>query len=567
MTEVSPRFGTKRFREILWMAVRAKPLRAASAIYWLLTRRRVRGWSQLMIAASDAAYNYLRWTKSGEVRAFARFREANADRAPIELVPVILADRDSTDEHGAQSFRSLRAALGGEVRIYSTSMGVEKSHLVPQESCESLGELASYLLGRGHTGWLLPILAGDVISPATPDIAQRAAVAATGNTMIYWDEDTVSGQVRRDPWIKPDWDEFLFGELGGLAGSCAVSLSALQALETAVARGLTEREAIDRVLFRLAGDSRTPPAHVPLILTHRAPQNALRPNNSITNRPSIHLEDELPSVSVIVPTRDRADLLASCLKGLERIRYPGHLELIVVDNGSVDPAALAVLDQIKTDPRARVIPDPGPFNFSLLNNRAAAVARNEYLCFLNNDVEATDGDWLSHLVTHALRDGVGAVGAMLLYPSGRIQHAGVVVGLGGAAGHVQRGIEPSERRFWTWHALTREVSAVTAAVMVIRKSTFVDIGGFDSETFPVAFNDVDLCLRLRRAGYRNLYVASVRMIHRESESRGDDRAKKNAARYSRELCALQERWNTKEAVDPHFSTLFSKLVEPCVLQP
>ena len=132
---------------------------------------------------------------------------------------------------------------------------------------------------------------------------------------------------------------------------------------------------------------------------------------------------------------------------------------------------------------------------------------------------------------------------------------------------MQKGVMPEERRFWTWHRVTREVSAVTAAVMVIRKSKFFEVGGFDAESFPVAFNDVDLCLRLKKAGYRNLYVAEARLIHRESESRGDDRNRKNVERYSRELSVLQGRWKTIDIVDPHFSTLFSRSVERCVLIP
>jgi O-antigen biosynthesis protein len=201
-----------------------------------------------------------------------------------------------------------------------------------------------------------------------------------------------------------------------------------------------------------------------------------------------------------------------------------------------------------------------------LNNLGARAADGELLCLLNNDVEPLDGEWLKTLVRYALEEEVGAVGAQLVYPSGRIQHAGVAVGLGGAAGHVQKGVDPDEPRFWTWQAVTREVSALTAAVLVLRKSRYEEVGGFD-EGFAVAFNDIDFCLRLKQRGLRNIYVADVRLLHRESESRGKDRTPERARRFAGELARLQERWGTEEYRDPHFSPLFSALVERCVLNP
>jgi GT2 family glycosyltransferase len=307
------------------------------------------------------------------------------------------------------------------------------------------------------------------------------------------------------------------------------------------------------------------PAHISLILTHRATRNA----TSEERKPALSPPSPAtwPSVSVLVPTRDRADLLANCLRGLETTSFPGAIELVLIDNGSIQPAALRIIERIEVCGRAKVVRDPGEFNFSRLNNAAAAHATGEFLCFLNNDVEPLDPDWLTKMVSHAVDERIGAVGALLLYPSGRIQHAGVAIGLGGAAGHVQKGIDPADRRFWTWHRVTREVSAVTAAAMVVRKSMFLDLGGFDEDAFPIAFNDVDLCLRLKRAGLRNLFVAEARLLHRESESRGEDRSPKDARRFASELKALQERWQTEGFVDPHYSPLFSSVVERCVLVP
>jgi GT2 family glycosyltransferase len=267
----------------------------------------------------------------------------------------------------------------------------------------------------------------------------------------------------------------------------------------------------------------------------------------------------------MIPTRDRADLLGTCLSALERLTYPGETELLIIDNGTIDPEALALIEDAKQAPAVRLIRDGGGFNFSRLNNMGATAATGEFLCLLNNDVEAVDGEWLTHLVRQAARPGIGAVGALLLYPTGKIQHAGVAIGIGGAAGHVQKGVHPATQKFRTWHAVTREVSAVTAAAMVVRKNVFIEAGGFDEDAFAVAFNDVDLCLRLKRKGYRNLFVAEAKLIHHESESRGDDRLKRNAPRFAAELTHLQARWATQNASDPHFSPLFSRQVEQCVL--
>jgi len=406
----------------------------------------------------------------------------------------------------------------------------------------------------------LPLRAGDRLSPALGDVLARS-IGAEDDQLIYWDEDRLEAGVRCDPWVKPDWDPLMFGTVGGLLGASVVSLGAVASR----AAGSTldepvEPGAIERLLFDIA--QAKPPKHVPLILSHRAEGPSAK--EAEAGMPLV--TGSWPSVSIIIPSRDRPELLASCLNGIDQTDYPGRIQVIVVDNGSSDPEALELLESVAEDPRALVLRDDAPFNFPRLNNLAASVATGEMLCLLNNDVEPLDRDWLAELVSYAIQNGVGAVGAQLVYPSGRIQHAGVAVGLGGAAGHVQKGVDPEEKRFWTWHAVTREVSALTAAVLVVKKKDYVGAGGFD-EDFAVAFNDVDFCLRLKERGLRNIYVADVRLLHRESESRGKDHLPAQARRFASELARLQERWGTEDYSDPHFSPLFSRLVERCVLAP
>ena len=261
-----------------------------------------------------------------------------------------------------------------------------------------------------------------------------------------------------------------------------------------------------------------------------------------------------PTVSVIVPTRDRADLLAPCLKGLlEGTDYP-ELEVVVADNDSSEPETAALFAAHAGDPRLRVAPMPGPFNFSRINNDAVALARGSVLVFLNNDIEVLEPGWLHALVREAVRPEIGAVGAKLLYPGGLVQHAGVVLGLiGGPAGHAFHLFKDGHPGYLHMLETTRRVSAVTAACLAVTREKFEAMGGFDAEAFPVALNDVDLCLRLDRAGYRNLYVPAARLLHKESASRPNDMRPDQRARYERELAAFSARWADRLARDPWYN--------------
>ncbi|HEY0649274.1 glycosyltransferase family 2 protein [Phenylobacterium sp.] len=265
-----------------------------------------------------------------------------------------------------------------------------------------------------------------------------------------------------------------------------------------------------------------------------------------------------PRVSVIVPTRDRADLLARCAEGVLSGTDYGPLELIVVDNGSVEPQTAALFEQLRTDPRVRVLPAPGPFNYSALNNLAAAEATGEVLVLLNNDIEVTDAGWLSALVAQAVRPNVGAAGARLLFPDGRVQHAGVVVGVGGAAGHLGYG-QPGDTGGYYKHLKTaRNVTAVTAACLAIRKAVWDEVGGLDADRLAVAFNDVDLCLKLRARGYDVVWTPHAELVHHESATRGDDRSPAEQARFDAELAALRDRWGKALDDDPFYSPLFDR---------
>jgi GT2 family glycosyltransferase len=224
-------------------------------------------------------------------------------------------------------------------------------------------------------------------------------------------------------------------------------------------------------------------------------------------------------VEAIVCFRDRPELLARCARSLlDRTAYE-RLTLRLVDNGSQEVATADALDRLQRDARVTVHRQEGPFNFAALNNLAAAASAADVLAFVNNDVEISHGGWLDPLLAHATREEVGAVGPLLLYPDGRVQSAGAVVGLHGWAGHPFAGLRPkSETPFGAARECVRNWLAVTAACLVVERRKFAAVDGFD-ESFAVGGNDVDLGLRLTARGWRSLMVPGATVVHAESASR------------------------------------------------
>ena len=272
----------------------------------------------------------------------------------------------------------------------------------------------------------------------------------------------------------------------------------------------------------------------------------------------------LPKVSAIIPTRDGVVVLRRCVEGLlERTDWT-NLELLIVDNGSQDLVTLAYLEELQQSGRAKVLRAPGPFNFSRLNNLAAREASGELLAFLNDDLEILEPGWLTQLAAHALRPEIGAVGARLLYPDGRVQHAGVATGVLGLAGHLLRGLIRSDAGPHGWAKILRGSTVVTGACLLVRRALFLESGGFDEEQLAVAFNDVDLCLRLAQRGFRNLYVPAAELIHHESWSRGSDLSPERRDRFAREMQTMLLRWPDLRC-DPLYSpnlTLASDQMQP-----
>jgi GT2 family glycosyltransferase len=383
--------------------------------------------------------------------------------------------------------------------------------------------------------------------------------------IVYSDEDFCDERgLRRWPYFKPDWDPDLALGQDLLGRLCVMRLSLVRTL------GGLRREFEPAAQFDLrlrlghsAGADRI--RHIPAVLYHRhqgslAPRDfssteyteAAReavwhhcraqdaaviavepaPNLPFWNRVIRGVPDPEPLVSVIVPTRDRTNLLRECAAGVLAHTDYGTLEFIVMNNDSVEPATSQLFDELRGDPRVRIVESPGSFNFSAIVNQGANAARGDILLLLNNDIEVLGGNWLREMVSQAVRPDVGAVGARLLFPNGRVQHAGVTLTPEPNAYHALRLARREDPGYFGQLALTRTYLAVTGACLAMRRQVFFEVGGLDEQHLAVTFNDIDLCLRIATRGYRVICTPGAELIHRESETRGSDArgAKKQRAR-------------------------------------
>ena len=274
--------------------------------------------------------------------------------------------------------------------------------------------------------------------------------------------------------------------------------------------------------------------------------------------PAVHVRrvTEPSQVSIIIPTRNRVELLRACIESIQPAAARLATEILIIDNDTAEPEAQEYLASID-GAIATVIPVEGPFNFARLNNIAADAARGKVLCLLNNDVQALDDDWLDEMLSRIHEPNVGAVGALLLWPSGVVQHGGVVLGSGFAATHAFDDRTEDDPGYSDLLRVAHETSCVTAACLLVRRDDYVGLGGMDELRFPVNFNDVDLCLKLRAAGKRIVFTPHARLLHLESASRGSDDQPDRAGRFRRELANLRGRWAETLMTDPYYNPMLS----------
>ena len=403
--------------------------------------------------------------------------------------------------------------------------------------------------------------------------------------LFYSDEDKLSPAGERfDPYFKGDWNPVLM-EAQNMFSHLGVYATDLVRQVGGFREGFEGSQDHDLVLRCSEQLRREQIVHIPRVLYHwrvhpqstaggakakpytvQAAERAISEHlqrcalplrqiswTAVGFKAELALPELPPRVSLIIPTRNGLQVLRPCLTSLlERTRYR-DLEVLVVDNGSDDPATLEFLADLEQQGQIRVLRDPSPFNYSALNNRAVQQASGELICLLNNDIEVIDPGWLEELVLQALRPGVGAVGARLLYPNRTLQHGGVLLGVGGVANHAHLGWPGDHPGYFSRAQLTQEMAAVTGACLLVRRSHYEAVGGLNEQQLKVAFNDVDFCLKLREQGLQNVYAPAARLIHHESVSRGQDLSPEKAARFAAEVAWMQQRWGDQLPQDPAYN--------------
>jgi GT2 family glycosyltransferase len=404
--------------------------------------------------------------------------------------------------------------------------------------------------------------------------------------ILYSDEDKIDEKGRRfDPYFKSDWNpELFYGQ--NMISHLGVYRREIMERVGGFREGYEGSQDYDLALRVVEHTQPRKIRHIPHILYHwRAIPGsaALAPDEKTYARaaarravqehfdriglramcepapraPSHHrirycLPAALPHVTIIIPTRDRVDLLSRCVESIRSRSTYKAFDILIIDNGSSTPEFQAYSERARRDSRISILRIDEPFNFSRLNNLGAAQARGELLCFLNNDTEVISPDWLEEMVSLAGREEIGAVGATLYHPDDTIQHAGITLGLGGIAAHRYRGLPRGEAGTAGLLALTQAVSAVSAACLMVRKSVFDEVGGFD-EALAVAYNDVDFCLRLGGRGLRNVWTPFAELYHFESATRGADVRGEARTRLLAEAQAVRQRWRGVLGADPYFN--------------
>jgi O-antigen biosynthesis protein len=431
--------------------------------------------------------------------------------------------------------------------------------------------------------WLVPLQVGDVLSDHALYLIANEINVAPESVVIYCDNDWLDAHGRRhSPYFKPDWDHDLFLGRDFVQHGASFCKSAMRSLggfhgdhDGVVAR--------DLVLRVLEAHPDALPRHIPFILCHarssaehematdsgraevacrivnrhfrrtQEPAEAAVLGKADFLRITRKLHGQGPLASVIVPTKDNGHLLGACLDDLFTKTEYGPLEIVIVDNGTTDAQALDLLERVRRRPGVVVIDEPGAFNFAHLCNVGVAASSGEVCVLLNNDVRVMRPDWLAEMISHAVRGDVGAVGAKLYYPDSTLQHGGVILGLGGVAGHAHRFADADSPGYFGRLLLTHNLSAVTAACLATRRAVYDEAGGFDEVNLPVAYNDVDFCIRVREAGYKIIWTPAAELYHHESVSRGRDETGHKAARYAAERKFMQTRWGKILERDPFYN--------------
>jgi GT2 family glycosyltransferase len=483
-----------------------------------------------------------------------------------------LADGGSIDPESRTALAQLAA---GDTRIRITWLDANRGIAGNTNAALELarGEFVAFL---DHDDVLAPFALFEVV---------RAINTTPEADFLYSDEDKLDESGRRvDPCFKPDWSP---DTLRSHNYVCHLLVLGRQLVERigGLRPGFDGAQDYDLVLR--ASETARRIVHIPKVLYHwrmhpestasrtasksylvEAGRRALSEHLQRARTPATVVEGPVagtyrviyrlprqPLVSVLIPNRDSIHILSRCLDSITRSSY-AHCEILVLENHSVEAETFAFYRRLQQDRMARIVVWDKPFNFAAINNFGVAHAHGEVLLFLNNDVEAINTDWLERMVTHALRPEIGAVGAKLYYADDTIQHAGIVVGMGGVAGHAHSHFPRDADGYLHRLRIPQNCSAVTGACLMTRRDVFERTGGFD-DAFVLAFNDVDLCLQIQAQGFRVLWTPEAELYHFESKTRGYEDTPEKLARFHREYRRFVAKWGRRlKEGDPYFNPNF-----------
>ncbi len=401
--------------------------------------------------------------------------------------------------------------------------------------------------------------------------------------LVYTDEDKIGEDGDRyDPHFKSDFNYELFLTQNMISHFAVYRANILKEIG-GFRRGFEGSQDYDmtlRFLERTSGNI----VHVPRVLYHWraiAGSTALAPSEKtytesasilslrehverIGKRANVTVAPELPQyfrvrfhvegnpkVSIIIPTKDKVELVEQCISSIKRLSTYNNFEIIIIDNGSIEDKSIRFFKKVSQE-GIIVVNDDRPFNYSRINNLGFSYASGDHVCLMNNDIEIISPDWMEEMLSFSQSNDVGCVGARLWYPDDTLQHGGVIIGLGGIAGHSHKYLEKGAVGYFGRAALPQALSAVTAACLMVKASIFREVDGLD-EGLSVAFNDVDFCLRVREAGYRNVWTPYAEMYHHESASRGTEDTPEKQARFNGEISFMKNRWGDILTNDPYYS--------------
>ena len=379
------------------------------------------------------------------------------------------------------------------------------------------------------------------------DCFAYVATCKNHSDFIYVDTDSQAAKNRYAPKFMPDWNPDLQLSTGyirtGFYFARLSYINSLNASTNSVKNFFKQAYLQDRAIKV---------GHIPLVLLHHNHLNETD-EQIVEDTSTLFPLSTYPMVSMIIPTYNAKELVEACLTSILDKTHYQNFEILLIDNRSDDPEAIAYFETVNEFAKVRVLKYPHPFNYSAINNFAVQHAKGEVVALVNNDIEVINGDWLEKMLAHALRPDIGCVGAKLLFANGLVQHAGVVLGYGGGAGHAHKYFKRDASGYMNRAIATQNFSAVTAACLLVEKEDYQKVGGLNEKDLTVAFNDVDFCLRINQLGKRNLLCAEAVLFHHESISRGHDDTYEKKKRFFAEVEYLQTTWKDYIEHDPAYN--------------